>query len=347
MRAIEILSQLAFVLTAAATVPLSAGNSKEHKLESKWVYLADVEPGAVQEHGTAATSDELYVIGGVPGNYTTDVPPSRKDVSAYNFRSKRWRSVAPLSLGMTHANAATVHGKVYVLGGLTGSDVNPLWNYTSWCSVYDPETNKWSDLPRMPEDQARGASAIGVYDSTVYLAGGMRSLYLAPGGLQDSVDIVTAFNVRTRQWATLPPLPEPRDHVGGAVIGSKFYVVGGRNHGQDNPKNTTWVLDLEATDDGWKSKKEMPTARGGIAIGTIGHHIVTFGGEGNAADPSGVFPQTEAYDTVRDEWVKLDDMPNPRHGTAAASVDNAILIPGGGATEGGANPLNVFTSFTF
>lgn len=88
----------------------------------------------------------------------------------------------------------------------------------------------------------------------------------------------------------------------------------------------------------------MPTARGGLSTGIVGSTIYTFGGEGDPNTTSQVFPQVQAYDTIENAWTNLPDMPVPRHGTFAASVDGRIYIPGGGISIG-ANPTSRFDVF--
>lgn len=90
----------------------------------------------------------------------------------------------------------------------------------------------------MPADHARGASAVGVLGQTVYLAGGMTAPQYVVGGLQASVNTITAYNVVSSTWTTLPSIPERRDHVSRAVIRKAFYVVGDRDHGQVNVAGT-------------------------------------------------------------------------------------------------------------
>ncbi|KAI1126265.1 hypothetical protein F5Y10DRAFT_293920 [Nemania abortiva] len=142
--------ELLWVLGASASPPLPWAPIFSNS--SQWINLIAVGTGPVQEHGVAATSDDLYIIGGISTNATTPIPPSRRDVSAYNFKTSMWRTAAPIPVGMTHANAAAVDGKIYVLGGLTGNDHDPVWLYTTACFVYDPKIDKWTTLPSMPED---------------------------------------------------------------------------------------------------------------------------------------------------------------------------------------------------
>lgn len=88
---------------------------------------------------------------------------------------------------------------------------------------------------------ARGASAMGVHGSTIYVAGGL-TLLNAITSVQTTVDTVTSYDTKTQQWTTLPSLPEGRDHVGGVVIGDVFYVVGGRINGIRNVQNTVFAM---------------------------------------------------------------------------------------------------------
>ncbi|KAF4627456.1 hypothetical protein G7Y89_g10699 [Cudoniella acicularis] len=293
-----------------------------------WRELAPISRGPRQENGVTAVGTDIYVIGGIPqlpANATS--VPTVDWVDIYSTTENKWRTVAPIPLPINHANAVTVDGKVYVLGGMVGNDT---WIGVPDCFEYVPETDTWNTLPPMPSGQGRGASALGVDGSTVYLAGGEVILGLITGQ-QVSVNTVSSYDVNTQKWTTLPSLPEGRDHVGGSVINNTFYVVGGRFNGITNVRNTTFALDLTHPERGWVIKSEMHTARGGLSTSSIGSLIYTFGGEGNRTlIPNGVYNETEAYDTLSDTWVKLAAMPHPRHGTNAAAVGRCIFIPGGG-----------------
>jgi N-acetylneuraminic acid mutarotase len=63
-----------------------------------------------------------------------------------------------------------------------------------------------------------------------------------------------------------------------------------------------------------------------------------FGGEGNDADPRGVFEEMEAYNPSTDTWTKLTPLPTPVHGvTGAAFAEGLIYLIGGGTTRGGSS----------
>ena len=78
----------------------------------------------------------------------------------------------------------------------------------------------------------------------------------------------------------------------------------------------------------------MPTARSGVAGAVVGSCLYIFGGEGNPADPNGIFHEVEAYDPATDSWVELPPMQTGRHGIYAAVRGNVIYLPGGATVEG-------------
>ncbi|MFB9907476.1 Kelch repeat-containing protein [Allokutzneria oryzae] len=299
-----------------------------------WQRLAPIAGGPRQEHSVAAVGDKVYVLGGVlaDSSFTTT-----GKVEVYDTERDVWSGAAPMPVPMNHPNVAVVGGKVYVLGCLSGG---ASWQALRDSFVYDPNTNRWTTLPPIPAGIERGSAAVGVHGTKIYLAGGMRTLNPGPGGLQDTVATVTSYDAVTGRWETLPSLPQARDHVGGAVIGTKFYVLGGRDRGQVNVRDTVYAFDLRSRR--WSERAAMPTARGGIATAVVGTKIYTFGGEGkqDGTNPNAVFNETEVYDALRDRWQRLAPMPVPRHGTAAVAVGGTIYIPGGG-TAGGGSPADV------
>ncbi len=292
--------------------------------KSGWTEQAPIGRGPRQEDSVTAVGTDLYIIGGIPQQAPY---PTLNRVEVFSAISNEWRDAATLPTTINHGNVATVDGKIYVLGGLNGTDD---WLPIGNSYEYDPQQDTWKTLPSMPNGQARGASAVGVHGSTIYVAGGLIDLNLITAA-QPTVATVTSYNTKTQEWMTLPSLPEGRDHVGGVVIGNIFYVVGGRVDGFQNVRNTVFAMDVTSQNKTWIEKARMPTARGGLSMSAIGHRIYTFGGEGETTVvPNGVYDNVEVYDSIEDSWEVLERMPYPRHGTNAATIGCRIYIPGGG-----------------
>jgi len=261
-----------------------------------WSTLAPIPLFPRQEHSTVLVNTSCFaIIGGIipteTGANTTSL------VQLYNIPTNTWSTLAPLPVALNHPNAAAIDGKIYVLGGLSATNEG-TWRGTPQSWVYDPTSNKWTELEAMPASEARGSAAVGVYNKLIYLAGGMSLLEPFAGGKQETVDLVSVFDTASGKWITstlLPEkarrLPEKRDHAGAAVVDMRLYVLGGRDSGQRNVKATVFGLSLERIDVGWRTMKGiMPTPRGGVAAAKLGRKVYIFGGEGNLAEGSrGVF----------------------------------------------------------
>ncbi|KAF4965167.1 hypothetical protein FSARC_6985 [Fusarium sarcochroum] len=325
--------------TLASAVPQGANT---------WKTLESIPIAPRQEHGVVALSDKtLAILGGIVPNRDADGFETTALVQFYSTQSNSWRRfVTEAPTKVNHPNVAAVDGKIYLLGGL--SDITDgAWRAFSDSWVYNPDLDEWTELDPVSKGEERGSAAVGVHGNTIYLAGGMRTLEpTGPGGEQDTVDFVSAFDTKTSKWIDIPEaakkLPEGRDHAAASIVGNKFYVLGGRLRGQRNVKDTVFVLDLDNLEEGWTtSEGRMPTPRGGVVSGTIGTKIYVLGGEGNtAADSEGVFDEVEVFDTKTETWQDAGSMSLPRHGGAAVAIKGGIYLPGGGTAEGG-SPVSV------
>ncbi|KAK7952863.1 hypothetical protein PG988_013557 [Apiospora saccharicola] len=250
----------------------------------QWSQFPDPATGAPQSsapeqsHGVAAVGEDVYILGGITTyNPAAAALPSLPIAQAYSTCRDEWRRIADIPIPINHGNVASVNGKLYLVGALTGNTTwtNPPINY-----VYAPETDAWTALPAMPAGTARGASAVGRWRDTVLVAGGLTG-QIPTVGSQPTVGFVSAFNTTSGAWAALPDLPEPRDHAGGAVVDDVFYVVGGRLNSTTEVRGTVFALDLLAAEKTWVSREaRMPTPRGGLSAAAVGSRIYTFGGRG-------------------------------------------------------------------
>lgn len=305
----------------------------------QWVDLASI-PKPRQEHGTVAINNTtIAIVGGIVpvGNstQTTDL------LQLYDIDSNTWATASAAPYKVNHPNVAAVGQTLYLLGGLVEGALSPgismNWVASKACHAYDLSTDIWTELPPMPNGTERGSAIVGVHGEMIYLAGGMTVLQT---GYQDAVDSVIAFNTASSEWqrllAAAAELPESRQHAAGSVVGDTFYVVGGRRYGQLNTHDTVFKLDLANQTAGWQtSPGRMPTTRGGLNGGAVGAKFYAFGGEGNPESSTGVFNQSEVFDTESQEWTELKPMQVPRHGTQAAAVGGLVYIPGGGLQQDG------------
>jgi N-acetylneuraminic acid mutarotase len=140
----------------------------------------------------------------------------------YDPATNKWESRKPMSVPRNHAFAAAVNGKIYVIGGRTGSAYIMTATNTNVVEQYDPATDTWSGpLQRMPT--ARSGGGWGTDGRRIYCAGGEVTTTQLTGAFR----AVEAFDPATNTWSTLPSMPMPRHGVAGAVLGNEFHLVSG------------------------------------------------------------------------------------------------------------------------
>ncbi|EFQ31596.1 kelch domain-containing protein [Colletotrichum graminicola] len=251
------------------------------RASSAWHDLASIPLLPPQEHAAVAiNSTAIAVLGGITGSSATGVWNNTDLVTLYDVPSDMWTPAAPLPVALNHPNAAVVDGKIYLLGGLAETlDQNGTWRAVPDCWVYDPARDRWEPVTRFPPGTERGSAAVGIFGTKIYLAGGLRSMETVPGGTIATVDDVSVYDTATDTWTPLGthPLPQPRDHAGGAVVANVFYVIGGRHvAGGLLASDSVYVLGLAAPDrqgrarHGGVWRPDLHIRRGGKPSGGLG-----------------------------------------------------------------------------
>src|SRR5262249_3392571 len=229
----------------------------------------------------------------------------------------RWSERGWLPVPLHHVNVAATGGKLYVVGGLSGSS----FTASGTTLEYDPTLDRWSSLSSMPAGSERGASGVAVLDGRIVVAGGFRGV---------SVSDASVFDPQANAWSQLHPLSVARDHLAAATVGGRVHAVTGRAGGA--LKAALEVLDPSSGT--WRRRTDILTARGGVAAAELSGRLVVLGGEGNGADPARIFHQTQSYDPRTDTWRSDRPMQTGRHGIGAAVVGSRLYVPGGATHEG-------------
>jgi N-acetylneuraminic acid mutarotase len=294
-----------------------------------WQPRAKIASGGRLEGAVVAAGNKVYLLGGWDqGVAITNA------VSVYDPATDSWSEAKAMPRELHHLNAASVDGKIWVVGSLYGLN----FQADGVTMVYDPATDMWTTKAPMPSGTERGASAIGVIGSSIYVAGGSSA---------DAVDTVSVYDTTTGTWTPLAPMPQPRYHAVGAVVNGLFYAMGGLTAGI--PAGTaTPVTDLyvyDPTKDMWSQLPSMTAARGGCASGIVAGLIICAGGEGSIYADVPVPADTEAFDPIAGTWSELQPMRTPRAGTSGAVVDDVLYVPGG-AKHIAYDPVDVNESFS-
>jgi N-acetylneuraminic acid mutarotase len=134
--------------------------------------------------------------------------------------------------------------------------------------------------------------------SHVMAAGITGKFYVVGGQIgccddEDVLDTLEVYNPATNTWATQAPMHQARSAGRSAVIGDKWYVVGGRTGGED-PHDVATLEVYNPMTDTWTTKTPMPTPRRWQAVEAIGGLLYVAGGEESPGP--GVLATLEVYD---------------------------------------------------
>ncbi len=167
--------------------------------------------------------------------------------------------------------AGVIDGKIYVVGGQTGS------NSTTTFDIYDPGTDTWSMGAAMPT--SRTDVAVAVVGGNLYAIGGNDP---SGGGNLSTVEM---YDPIADQWTTKSsPTTFDGSTLAVAVINGQIIATA-----DGGMPATTEVYDPAA--DTWSIKMEMPTPRRSAGAAALNGAIYVIGGSGE----SGVLSTVEVF----------------------------------------------------
>lgn len=315
---IALASALALSLAAQAcdrpSPPLSEPSSP-HRLETTRGASA---PISRFESAAAVIEGKLYVIGGFKIDWAPGVPPlaAAQDAFSYDLIADEWTRLADPPADMTHINAVTDGDTIWIAGGFQGRPGGPA-RRSVW--KYDVATDRWSEGPPLPA--ARAAGALARVDRTLHYFGG----FAAIDGQALEEHWALSLDGGT-EWVERAPFPNPRGHMGSAVIDGRIYALGGM-YGHE----TRDVADASVYDpatDSWSQIASLPTPRSHAEPSTfvLDGRIIVLGGRNNSFPPPlAVMRKVTAYDPQTDRWTALPPM-EPRLLAPVAKIINRRLV---------------------
>jgi hypothetical protein len=243
----------------------------------------------------------VMTYGNPPGTMVTMVVtgtgndgPTTDTFAAFDFKAATWSSGTLPSTRRAGAMAADPAGRVYLLGG----DVTQGWSYdgNAWTATlapsptsrldpavatgsdgimyeiggvsgatptgiveaYDPVLDRWTSSSK-PMPTARAWLGAVALDDRIYAMGGW-----VAGQPPRTVNVVEAYDVRTRSWSTPAPLVRPVvDFATVAAPDGRIYVAGGSTTLQLNA--TAAVAAYDPASNRWMSLPPLSKPRMGVA----------------------------------------------------------------------------------
>ena len=213
-----------------------------------------------------AVNEKIYCLGEFNGDPRFFV---------FDTSTNDWTTATPMPTPRRDAAAAVVNGKIYLVGGQSPFDFQPLDSV----EAYDPSTNTWSSAAPLPTARV-GLKAVAL-NGNVYAVGG-RGIN---GALVGTLD---AYNPGTNGWTTVSAVPTPRFWMDATVADGKIYLTGGFLNG------VTDIVEMyDSSSNSWSTVAPMLTARYGHGAAEANGLVYVFGGVFH--DPNQPLRSVEQY----------------------------------------------------
>ena len=171
----------------------------------------------------------------------------------------------------------------------------------------------WTNISWMPTP--RSESAVAFLEDKIYVAGGESESI-------KKTNVVEVYDLRTKMWSTVAPLPIAMNHVGMSSYDGKLYAAGGTH--DNGYSNKLFIYDPKV--DKWSEGKPMPAARTALAVNFIGDKLYAVGG---VDDVHNVANTNLVYDPKNNSWEEKAPMPTARHHLTSSVVDGKLYVIGG------------------
>ena len=181
--------------------------------------------------GVALYKDKFYITSGIlDGHWTGNVTW----VDVYDPKTDKWTKLADAPTARDHAHAAIIGDKLYSIGGVASDAKNNkgLQGVVAQVDVYDLKANKWSVADAKLPNPRAGNGSVVVGNEIFIIAGESAKQRVA----HNEVD---AYNVKTGQFRSLPPLVQGRHAVGAIYHEKKIYTVAGVGNAGGSPLLST------------------------------------------------------------------------------------------------------------
>jgi N-acetylneuraminic acid mutarotase len=212
-----------------------------------------------------------------------------------------------------------------------------LWNFGGWMSastvgthdyaVYDPATNKWTDLGQAPLPVTHSLPAADPAHHVIYFLGGLDGDY--PG---IPTNKVWKYNTLNNSWSDMAAMPQVHSSGGAVFINNELHYFGGVELDHDVDVKRHIVLNLSNLAAGWQSAPDMPVALDHFSTAIVNGKIYCFGGEFGHDKQHLQHADVQIYDPIAKKWSTGANMPTPKsHNEAATFVtpDGHVIVAGG------------------
>jgi len=251
--------------------------------------------------------------GGVSsGNNQSGAKPSGPPIS--------WAAKASMSIPRTDFGVATVSGKLYAIGGYSGSVLRTV-------EEYNPASNSWTTKASMPT--ARRLLVVTTLNNKIYAIGGMS--FTDPNNVTYSY-ANEEYDPATDTWATKAPMPVGNlvnnilgnRFMGGAAVNGKIYVAVYNNNGN---APITQTLEYDPATDTWSNKAPVPFDYTRFAAASLNGKFFVLADANGFGNPGHSY--LAEYDPTKDTWLIKPPTRISRSWTGMVAAAGKLYAVGG------------------
>lgn len=305
-------------------------------------------PGAAKNRsGWFVDGERLYLFGGNNGLEQHDFEPERFVSEGWRLHlaALHWQRIADFPLRRQTMQTARVGGAGLVVGGF-GHEPAPSANGEAQSHgeafLYDFGANRWTE--RAGLSRGRTQFGLAVHGDRLWIFGGLN--YDASREGAEAFDHVTDVLVASAQDVQSPfvpsgvELPGPRRAFAGAVLGDKYYLVGGMRGGFELVEDCH-AFDFRTRTFATIACPSEPRLSGDLVA--VGGKLYLVGGsvqrpvqrpaqesaQGPGQRQSGLMEsrQIQVYDPENDRWTDLGvEVPFETRHMRALAYDGRLLL---------------------
>jgi hypothetical protein len=275
-------------------------------VEPAWRSLAPM-PTERRSFATAVLDERVYVLGGGDESAPVIPRPPVTTVEIYDPATEVWTTGPSMLVAVSEHMAASVGGKVYVIGGVPDVGIA-----STAVQEFDPTTQQWALKTPMPD--ARYAAAVSVHGDRIYIAGGR--------GAGVNLNSLLWYEPGSDTWGAGTPMSESREGAAGATLNNRFVVYGGYTsmHVPDGGYRRLVELYDPAMDIWAFGTDGSPRRDAGTAV--HGGLMFAFGGNNTARS----LDWNQAYDSAPDQWLGKLYMPENLGYVRAETIGDRIFV---------------------
>ena len=274
------------------------------KVFSIWV---ESTPLPVAKSGTSAAilNNEIIVVGGkgiVGNNPLSEI---------FDIDGKIWRPISLFPKDFHGFRIISFQNKILLCGGYNKN--KPTKN----CWIYDHSLSNWAQISDMP--YARADHVMVKINNKVFFI----------GGVGESPEKVMSYNLNYGKWSTSYAIfDDPLYASGFGVYNENIAIIGGIEVSNSEISNRFEIFDPKLNK--WKKNINYPLSIASSSVQQIKNNLHVSGGK--TLNPNRTYK--EHYSFEKDNWVKKEAMPTPRHSMSSVFINENWYLIGGSISPG-------------